>query len=828
MSRKTLFADILLPLPVRGTFTYRIPFELNEFVKKGQRVAVQFGRKKVYSGLIKQLHENVPDYAPKYILHLLDEEPLVNNIQFRFWEWLSSYYLSTEGEVMNAALPSAFKLASESKVLLSPSFVPDHDILDEHEFKITEALLAKKRLSIDEIGKTLGFQNALPFLKKMIEKKMLVMEEELKGGYKPKLEKMVLLSETFQEEEAIQQLMDKLSKRAHKQLELLMAYISLAGFNKDGNKQISRDILLKKAGSNTSILKTLADKGVFEIRERVISRFQNKLHEEASPIVLSKHQEKVFTDIHQTFLKFNVVLLHGVTSGGKTEIYIKHIEEVIKEGKQVLYLLPEIALTTQIISRLKKYFGEQVGIYHSRYSKDERAEVWNNMAGREKADSFAQYKIILGPRSAIFLPYENLGLIIVDEEHDQSYKQYDPAPRYNARDAAIYLATLHKAKVVLGSATPSIESYYNAKNGKYALVELSERYGGMKMPAIEVVDMRDEHRRRMLRSHFSSVLIREMNRALEENKQVILFQNRRGFSLRVECEQCSWVPQCKFCDVTLTYHKFSELLKCHYCGYSTTIPHECGECGSTHLKMKGFGTEQVVEELSLIMPEARIDRMDLDSTRTKHAFHRIITDFEDCKTDILIGTQMVTKGLDFDNVQVVGVLSADNMLSFPDFRAHERSFQLMEQVSGRAGRKHKQGKVIIQAWRPDHPIIKFVVKHDFLGTYKQQLAERKRFFYPPYYRLIIIKMKHKKADLLHEGSIVFAKELRARFGKMVYGPEYPLVSRIRSLYIKHIMIKAVRGSDYKSVKNDLLNAYQEFRTLAKYKSILIQFDVDPQ
>jgi len=828
MSRKTLFADILLPLPVRGTFTYRIPFELNEFMKEGQRVAVQFGRKKVYSGLIKRLHENVPDYTPKYILHLLDEEPLVNDIQFRFWEWLSSYYLSTEGEVMNAALPSAFKLASESKVLLSPSFVPDHDILDEHEFKITEVLLAKKRLSIDEIGKTLGFQNVLPFLKKMIEKKMLVMEEELKGGYKPKLEKMVLLSEAFKEEEMIQQLMDELSKRAHKQLELLMAYISLAGFNKDGYKQISRDILLKKVGSNTSVLKALVDKGVFEISERVISRFQNKVHEEASPIQLSKHQEKAFDEIHQSFLKFNVALLHGVTSGGKTEIYIKHIEEVIKEGKQVLYLLPEIALTTQIISRLKKYFGEQVGIYHSRYSKDERAEVWNNLSGREKSGNATQYKIILGPRSAIFLPYENLGLIIVDEEHDQSYKQYDPAPRYNARDAAIYLATLHKAKVILGSATPSIESYYNAKNGKYALVELSERYGGMKMPVIEVVDMRDEHRRRMLRSHFSSVLIREMNQALEENKQLILFQNRRGFSLRIECEQCGWVPECKFCDVTLTYHKHSELLKCHYCGYSTTIPHECSECGSTHLKMKGFGTEQVVEELSLIMPDARIDRMDLDSTRTKHAFHRIITDFEERKTDILIGTQMVTKGLDFDSVQVVGVLSADNMLSFPDFRAHERSFQLMEQVSGRAGRKHKQGKVIIQAWRPDHPIIKFVVKHDFLGMYKQQLAERKRFFYPPYYRLIIIKMKHKKADLLHEGSVVFAKELRARFGKMVYGPEYPLVSRIRSLYIKHIMIKAVKGSDYKAVKKDLLSAFHEFRTLAKYKSILIQFDVDPQ
>ena len=827
MSRITLFTDVLLPLPIKGTFTYRVPYELNDFVQEGQRVAVQFGKKKVYAGLIKRIHQEVPETAPKYVLHILDVKPIVNTIQFRFWEWIASYYLSTEGEVMNAALPSAFKLASESKVMIFPGFSPDEHILDEFEYRVTEALLQKGRLTIDEISRQVGNQKVLSLLKKMIDKRMVYMEEELKGGYKPKKEKIVSLSDDFRDEAIMKELMDELGKRAYKQLELVMTYMTMAGFG-EKLQPVAKSELLKNTGSSAAVLKALTDKGVFKISEREVSRFKTEDYQQLPPVKLNKHQQQAYGEIKHHFSDRKVVLLHGVTSGGKTEIYIKLIEEVIRQGKQVLYLLPEIALTTQIISRLRKYFGDRVGVYHSRYSKDERAEVWNHLLGYRLSENRNKYDIILGPRSAMFLPFDQLGLVIVDEEHDQSYKQYDPAPRYHARDAAVYLATMHDARVVLGSATPSIESYYNAKTGKYALVELTERYGGMQMPEIVVVDMRDEHRRRMLKSHFSSVLLNEMKRAVGDQKQVILFQNRRGFSLRVECEQCSWVPQCKYCDVTLTYHKTSELLKCHYCGYSTTIPHSCGECGSTHLKMQGFGTEKVVEELAMIMREARIDRMDLDATRTKHAFNRIITDFEERRTDILIGTQMVTKGLDFDNVRVVGVLSADNMLSFPDFRAHERSFQLMQQVSGRAGRKHERGKVIIQAWKPDHPIIRFVVQHDFEGMYRQQLAERRKFYYPPYYRLIIVKMKHKKYDILHEGSAVFAKDLRARFGKVVYGPESPLVGRVRSLYIKHIMIKVARGTNYQNVKDELYVAFEEFRTLAKYKSIVIQFDIDPQ
>jgi len=738
--------------------------------------------------------------------------------------------MSTEGEVMNAALPSAFKLASESKVLLSPAFTPDQAILDEYEYRITEALLQKKRLTIGEISKQVGFQKVLPLLRKMIDKQLILMEEELEDSYKSKLVKYVTLSEIYQEDEALRLLMDDLGKRAFRQLELIMTYLSLSRFSTDDDLLIKKNDLLKKANAGSAALNSLVEKGIFEIHEKVISRFEpHKNDDEILAVQLTEHQLKAYEELTYQLADHRVVLLHGVTSGGKTEMYIRLIEETLQKGKQVLYLLPEIALTTQIISRLRKFFGNQIGVYHSRYNRNERAEVWKNVLNGVAENEIDEgYKIIIGPRSAMFLPFDNLGLIIVDEEHDQSYKQYDPAPRYNARDAAIYLSTLHDAKVLLGSATPAIETYYNAKITKYGLVELTERYGGIEMPQIVVADMRDEMKRRMLQSHFTSVLMKEMKEALINKQQVILFQNRRGFSLRVECEQCGWVPVCKNCDVTLTYHKNSELLKCHYCGYSITVPASCNDCGNTYLKMQGFGTEKVAEELSLLLPEAHIDRLDLDSTRRKNAFTRIITDFENRNTDILTGTQMVTKGLDFDNVHVVGVLSADSMLSFPDFRAHERSFQLMAQVSGRAGRKFTQGKVVIQSWQPLHPIIVDVVKHDYQNMYQQQLMQRKKFKYPPYYRLIIIKMKHKKSDILNEGASVFGKYLRAEFGDRIYGPEYPLVGRVRNYYIKQIMLKSARTVDMTVVKDRILHAFEQFRTLAKFKSILVQFDVDPQ
>lgn len=830
MDRLTLFADVLLPLPVEGTFTYRVPFDLNEFIKVGQRVSVQFGRKKIYAGLVKNIHTDVPqNHLPKYIITLLDELPIVNNIQFKFWEWLASYYMSTEGEVMNAALPAAFKLASQSKIMLSPAFIPDFNILDSYEYQITEALIEKKKLTVDEISKLVGYQKVLPLIKTMIEQQIIVVEEELKDIYKPKIEKFLEISNEFIEEDKLQQLMDDLEKRAHKQLELIMSFISIVGLPLTEEKIVKQSELLKKSGGSHSALKSLVNKNILVSIRKPVSRFEEEANSnDKQELTLSDHQLDTYNNILKLYNKHNVVLLHGVTSGGKTEVYIKLIADTIKEGKQVLYMLPEIALTTQIISRLRKYFGNEVGVYHSRYSQNERAEVWNNIAGRDNDKIHSKFNIILGPRSSLFLPYDNLGLIIVDEEHDGSYKQYNPAPRYNARDAAIYLATLHNAKVLLGSATPAIESYYNAKSEKYGLAEIKYRYGGVSLPKIVIVNLKEEHRRRMMKSHFSSVLLKNIVDAIQKNHQVILFQNRRGFSIRIECDVCHWIPQCKNCDVTLTYHKFSELLKCHYCGYSTTIPNTCTECGNTGLKMQGFGTEKVAEELSLLFPDITIDRMDLDTTRTKNAFSRIISDFENKRTDILTGTQMITKGLDFDNVQVVGVLSADNMLSFPDFRAHERSFQLMLQVSGRAGRKDKQGMVIIQAWKPNHPILKDVVNHDYINMYFRQLAERKKFNYPPYFRLIIIRMKHKKAEILNEGAAVFAKDLRDKFGKFVYGPEYPLVGRVRNYYIKQTLLKIPRGANLRDVKNNIHKSIIRTKTITKFRSIIVQYDVDPQ
>ena len=829
MERITLFADILLPLPIKGTFTYRIPYDMNDFVKVGMRAAVQFGKKKVYSGLIKNIHENVPSYPPKYLLHLLDEEAVVNPLQFRFWEWISNYYLSTEGSVMNAALPSAYKLASESKVYLSPSFKTDTHILDEHEYKLTEELLIKQKLTIGEISKLMGFPNVLPLLKKMIDKNYLLMEEELSGGYKPKKEKYISLNQDYFEEENMKGLMEELSKRSHKQLELLMGFIRLSAYPQDNDFEIKQSLLLEQTQSTPAILKALVEKEVLHRQEKLISRFKTvDTKIDPDKIILSDAQDKTLNKIKDDFKEQNVVLLHGVTSSGKTEIYIKLINEVISQGRQVLFLLPEIALTTHIINRLQKYFGNKIGVYHSRFNRNERAEVWRNIAKVDLAENTNQYQIILGPRSAMFLPFTNLGLIVVDEEHDASYKQFDPDPRYNARDASIFLASLHKAKVLLGSATPSIESYYNASTKKYGLAELMERYGGMQMPNITVVDMKSERKRKTLNSNFSSVLLKSIRTALEENHQIILFQNRRGFSLRLECKQCNWVPQCKNCDVTLTYHKNSDLLKCHYCGYSNGIPASCNDCGSNELTMVGFGTEKVEEDLSIIIPDAKIKRMDLDSTRKKNAFQQIISDFEEGKTNILTGTQMVTKGLDFDNVNIVGVLSTDNMLSFPDFRAHERSFQMMAQVSGRAGRKGRQGNVILQSWNPDHKIIKNVVFNDYIGMFSDQLKERQKFRYPPFYRLINIKIKHKDFRTLNKAADVFSNMVRSKFGDLTYGPEFPMVSRIRLFYIKQVLLKLPRNKSQFEMKRVLLMCLEEFRKIAIYKSVLIHFDVDPQ
>ena len=823
-TRITLFAEVLLPVPVPGTFTYRVPYALNNDIRVGQRVAVPFGKTKILSGLVTAITEQVPQMEVKYLTDILDTEPIVNATQLKFWDWVKTYYLCHPGEVMQAALPSALKLSSESKVALSPEFMLDSMTLNDYEYLIVEALQIQPKIAISEVSKIIGYKKVMPLIHTMMEKGILVMEEELNEKYKARYERFVRLIGDYRDEALLQELMDQLTKRAYKQLEILLAYLTLGG---DCDHDLKASELLKKANANSTVLKTMAEKGIFEVYERQVSRLKDfKAQRSTSSIQLTEAQKKAYSQIKEGFEQHQPVLLHGVTSSGKTEIYIQIIQEALDKGKQVLYLLPEIALTAQIINRLKQYFGDRLGVYHSRYGTNERVEVWQQVNDFAK-NRGTQRQVIIGSRSAIFLPYSDLGLIIVDEEHDSSFKQNDPAPRYNARDAAIVLGDLHKANVLLGSATPSYESYYNALHQRYHLVELTERYGGVQMPEIILSDMRVERKRKTLQADFGSTLLEAVKGTLEEHNQAILFQNRRGFSLRIECDECHYVPQCINCDVSLIYHKRQNVLRCHYCGYTASVPTECPQCHSTNIKMHGFGTEKVEEDLKLILPEAKIARLDLDTTRSKTDYQSILEAFQEKETDVLVGTQMVTKGLDFDSVKVVGILNADNMLSFPDFRAYERSFQLMAQVAGRAGRKGKQGQVIIQTYEPSHPVLQDVLRNDFKGLYEKQMALRRQFGYPPFYRLVMIRLKHKDFQKLNPAAAELSSRLRPIFKHDLLGPEYPIVSRVKNLYIKQMLVKFNREHNAKQVKDLIMNKIHEFQLLPEYKSVIVQIDVDP-
>jgi len=831
MDRITLFAEVLLPLPLPGTFTYRIAMEMNNDVARGKRVVVQFGRKKVYTGIVQSVHQNIPqNFIPKYILAVLDPTPVVNSIQLKFWDWIAEYYMCHPGEVMNAALPSALKLASETRIVQHPDFDGKTDHLNEKEYLIAEAIDIQKTLTISEVSRIVEYKKVIPLIKNLIEKKVVLVEEELKDRYKPKVESYVKFTGEYLDEKNLQQLFNDLEKRAFKQLELVMTFIRMAGSKGFQEAQISRPELLKMGNTTPAPLMALVNKGVFEIVEKVSSRLEQfEAQSSVESIQLTEKQQTSFDEIKQGFGEKDVVLLHGVTSSGKTEIYIKLIHETINRGKQVLFLLPEIALTTQIINRLRKFFGDKVGVYHSRYNEFERVEIWNNVikSGDEAIETNQKYQIILGARSALFLPYSNLGLVIVDEEHDTSYKQYAPAPRYLARDAAILLANMHGAKTLLGSATPSVESYFNATFNKYALVELNERYGGVQMPEILVADLKNETRRKLMKSHFSSLLIKNIEEALAKKEQVILFQNRRGFSLRLECDSCNWLPTCKNCDVTLIYHKYNNQLKCHYCGYSTRVPERCPECGFTGLQMKGFGTEKIEDDLAIILPKAKIQRMDLDTTRSKNAYQNIISDFEERRVDILVGTQMVTKGLDFDNVSVVGILNADNLISYPDFRSFERSYQLMAQVSGRAGRKSKRGKVIIQTYNPNHAVIRYVIDNNYQDMFRSQVQERRQFRYPPYFRMIELQLQHKDVNFVNAAANELAAALRKLFGKRILGPEYPMVSRIKNMYLKNILIKLEKTDKAREMKKQIATTIDFFNTQSQYKAARVVANVDP-
>ncbi|MDO9512644.1 MAG: primosomal protein N' [Bacteroidales bacterium] len=823
MDQRTYFAEVILPLPLPGTFTYRIPVALQYDVIPGIRVVVQFGKQKIYTGLVLSIHENAPQkYAAKYVLSVLDDVKPLPETYLQFLSWVASYYMCNPGDVLQAALPSALKLASETRLVLNPSWDKNYDLLNEKEHLIADALSIQDVISINDAARIVDQIKVVPLIRSLIVKNVVVLEEELHEKYKPLSDIFVSLHPQYYSDESINELFTKVGKRSEKQSDLLMVYLS----NCQGFEEIRRKTLLSKSKAESVQLNTLIKKGIFRAQERLVSRFEDKGNNFELPI-LSEAQQKSLEAILKNQEIHVVNLLHGVTSSGKTEIYIHLIDSVLKSGGQVLYLLPEIALTTQIIQRIRKFFGSRAGVYHSKYNDQERAEVWLRCSGNGGLD-FPAIDLVLGARSSLFLPFTNLKLIIVDEEHDASYKQFDPAPRYHARDSAIYLAHLCGAQVILGSATPSIESYYNASHQKYGLIKLSERFGGVMLPEIQVADVKEERLRKNMKSHFAPLLFDQITAALGRGEQIILFQNRRGFAPRLECERCGYVPECVQCDVSLVYHKGINKLKCHYCGYTDEFPSVCPQCSSPAMRLQGFGTEKIEDELSIMFPKARIGRMDYDSTRSKYAYQNIISDFEDREIDILVGTQMVTKGLDFDNVGLVGVVNADQMISFPDFRSFERAYQMLAQVSGRAGRKSKRGLVVVQTTHPYHEAIRNVIDNDYDAMYNSQIIDRNSHKYPPFTRLIRIELKQKDRVLLASGADVFASELRKRFGSAVLGPEFPLVMRVQNYYIMQLLIKIPRGSVLQEVKNSIIGASDVITRSEKYRSIRIVYDVDPQ
>ena len=817
------YVDVIVPLPIASQYTYSLPSDLEESVQEGCRVVVSFGRKKFYTAIVTKVHDAAPDgYETKDIEEVLDASPILLPKQFEFWEWLSTYYLCTLGDVYKAAMPSGMKLESETVVVYNEEFEATQP-LSENEQRLLDILSSDKEQCVTQLQRAIGLKNVLPVVKRLLEKEAIFVKEDLKRSYKPRTETRVRLVNRELDDVGMMTLFNELG-RAKKQLAVLMKYVELSGWTSRSEylKEVSKKDLLERSGASTTIFNGLVDKGIFEVYYQEIGRLNKSDVATFELNPLNPSQQGAFSAILENFQQKNVCLLHGVTSSGKTEIYIHLIQEALKQGKRVLYLLPEIALTTQITERLKRVFGKRLGVYHSKFPDAERVEIWKKQLGNE------EYDVILGVRSSIFLPFKRLGLVIVDEEHENTYKQQDPAPRYHARSSAIMLASMYGAKVLLGTATPSVETYFNATNGKYGLVELKERYKDIQLPHIERVDIKELAHQKRMKGPFSPLLVKEIHDALERKEQVILFQNRRGFAPMIECHTCGWVPKCKNCDVSLTYHKGLNQLTCHYCGCTYQVPRTCPACGGVELQHRGFGTERIEDDIQLIFPEARVARMDLDTTRIRSAYERIIADFEQRKTDILIGTQMVSKGLDFQHVSVVGILNADTMLNYPDFRSYERAFQLMAQVAGRAGRKNKQGLVILQTKSPDLPVIHQVIRNDYEQLYYDQLAERQLFHYPPYYRLIYVYLKHRKEDVLNLAADTMARQLRSGLGNRVLGPDKPPISRIQTLYIKKMIVKVEQNISMAKVRDYLLGVQRAVIEDERFRSLIVYYDVDPQ
>ncbi len=810
------YIDVVLPLNLWNSFTYEVNKKEFDFLQKGMRVAVSFGKQRLQTGIVVKKHFKKPlHYETKPILHIIDNQPIINDFQWELFRFTSSYYLAPPGIVLKAALPGSFMLQSETFLMLNEGVADNLQQLSDDEYLIIEALQLQKTVSIKSLQDLFGEKKIFKIVNSLIKKGVIRSIQEVKEKYKPKTETYLQLSEQWQGEK-INELFEALSKNAEKQRQILLKFFSL---QRQG-KPVLKKQLLEQSGAGLSSLKSLIEKGIlFEIKTNI-----DRINFEAASEKIKKlsdAQKTALNDIKNLFFKDKPVLLYGVTSSGKTEIYIHLIKEVIKQGKQVLYLVPEIALTTQLVQRLTKIFGNAISVYHSKYSQQERREVWINVLHKQQTA-----QIVLSARSGIFLPFQALGLIIVDEEHEPSYKQVQPAPRYQARNLAVYLHKIHQAPVLLGSATPAIETYFNTRRQRYNIVRLEERYGGVQLPEIEIVDLKDALRRKRTKGNFAEYVLDAIDKTLKERKQVIVFQNRRGYAPVAQCEDCGHVMECPHCDVSLTLHKHQHKLKCHYCGYQTEVPLLCPVCGNPSINYKGIGTEQIQNDLQIFFENAVVDRLDSDTTRGKNSFANILSRFQNLETDILVGTQMLVKGLDFANVGLVVVMNADQLLYYPDFRADERSFQMLMQVAGRAGRQKEQGKVLIQTFNPEHPVLQMVLKGDYQSLYNMQITQRRELFYPPYSKMINIIIKDKNLQKCQEAAEWLQKSFANAFEK-VLGPSDALIPRIKNRFIKEVLIKLPPSKTLPEQKRYILKVLNTFHNIAYFKSVQVVVDVDP-